>query len=189
MVTVHNLYLLSAVGSVLSGVIWACVYYYYRGRRSFSREVSWEKLVQELSWIGRDRIAQAALDVTSQSVEPREAKDAASLEPLQLWELIGGLKGLEVLERNTEVLIRLAWYVQRRYPEALVVAEQLRLDARALKWHVDRLKGAARTGNLQISFPFYAQRAVVIYYRMTRCLLDLYEVGNFSMLEDLQRAL
>ena len=189
MVTTHNFYFLSAAGSVLIGLISTCAYYYYRGRRSFPREVSWEQLVQELSWIDRDRISQVALDLIDQSVQPQESKDATSLQPLQLWELIGGLKGLEVLERNSEVLIRLAWYVQRRYPEALVVAEQLRLDARALKWHVDRLKGAARTGNLQISFPFYAQRAVVIYYRMTRCLLDLYEVGNFSMLEDLQRAL
>ncbi len=189
MVTTHNLYLLSAVGSVLSGLIWTCLYYYYRGRRSFPREVNWEELVQELSWIDRDRIAQVALELTNQSVQPREAKDAERLQPSQLWELIGGLEGLEVLERNSEVLIRLAWYVQRRYPEALVVAEQLRLDARALKWHVDRLKGAAGTGNLQISFPFYSQRAVVIYYRMTRRLLDLYEAGNFSMLEDLQRAL
>ena len=60
---------------------------------------------------------------------------------------------------------------------------------RQLKWHVARLKGAAQTGNLQVSFPFYAQRAVVSYYLMTRRLLSLYEAGNFSMLTDLQRAL
>jgi hypothetical protein len=51
------------------------------------------------------------------------------------------------------------------------------------------LKGAAQKGNLQVSFPFYAQRAVVSYYRMTRRLLSLYEAGNLSMLADLQRAL
>jgi hypothetical protein len=51
------------------------------------------------------------------------------------------------------------------------------------------LRGAAQNGNLQISFPFYAQRAVVAYYLMTRRLLSLYEAGNFSMLADLQRAL
>ena len=72
------------------------------------------------------------------------------------------------------------------YPDALVIAERLRQDALELKWHLDRLKGAARTGNLEVSFPFYAQRAVVTYYLMTRRLL---EAGNFSMLADLQRAL
>jgi hypothetical protein len=81
------------------------------------------------------------------------------------------------------------FYVQQWYPEAVAVAEQLRLDARELKWHVARLRGAAQKGNLQISFPFYAQRAVVSYYLMTRRLLSLYEAGNFSMLADLQRAL
>ena len=106
-----------------------------------------------------------------------------------MWRLIGGLEGLEVLERNSEVLIDLAFFVQQWYPEALPIAERLRLDARQLKWHVARLKGAAQTGNLQVSFPFYAQRAVVSYYLMTRRLLSLYEAGNFSMLTDLQRAL
>jgi hypothetical protein len=99
------------------------------------------------------------------------------------------LDGLEVLETNSEVLIDLAFYVQQWHPEALVIAERLRLDARELKWHVARLKGAARTGNLEISFPFYAQRAAVTYYLMTRRVLGLYEAGNFSMLADLQKAL
>ncbi len=90
---------------------------------------------------------------------------------------------------NSEVLIALAFYVQQWFPEALPIAERLRLDARELKWHVARLRGAAQKGNLQISFPFYAQRAVATYYLMTRRVLDLYEAANFSMLADLQRAL
>jgi hypothetical protein len=111
------------------------------------------------------------------------------MEPSQLWDLIGGLDGLETMERNSEVLIALAFYVQKWYPEALPTAERLRLDARELQWHVARLRGAAQKGNLQISFPFYAQRAVVTYYLMTRRVLELYEAANFSMLTDLQRAL
>jgi hypothetical protein len=51
------------------------------------------------------------------------------------------------------------------------------------------LRGAAEKGNLQISFPFYAQRAVAKYYIMTRRLLSLYEAANLSTLADLQRAL
>jgi hypothetical protein len=111
------------------------------------------------------------------------------LDPSQVWKLTGGLKGLEALEKNSEVLIDLAFYVQQWYPEAVVIAERLRLDARELKWHIERLKGADQKGNLQISFPFYAQRAVVSYYRMTRRVLSLYEAGNFSLLADLQKAL
>jgi hypothetical protein len=79
----------------------------------------------------------------------------------QLWKLFGGLKGLEALERNSEVLIDLALYLQKWYREAQIIAERLRLNAQELGWHVARLMGAAQTGNLQVSFLFDAQRAVV----------------------------
>jgi hypothetical protein len=186
-VTTHNLYFLSAAGIFVGTLISIAGYYYSRSRRS--SEVSWEELVRKLTWIDRNTIAQVALDLVDESGQPRDADDAASLDPAQLWKLIGGLKGLEVMETNSEVLIDLAFYLQQWYPEALVIAERLRLDARELRWHVERLKGAAQTGNLQISFPFYAQRAVVTYYLMTRRLLDLYEAANFSMLAKLQETI
>ncbi len=94
-----------------------------------------------------------------------------------------------MLETNSEVLVDLAAYLQQWYPEALVIAERLRQDAREIKWHLARLKGAENAGNLQVSFPFYAQRAVVTYYRMTQRLLALYQAGNLGMLMDLQKAL
>jgi hypothetical protein len=185
-VTTHNLYFLSAIGIVVGALISTAGYYYPRGHQS-SQE-SWEDLVKKLTWIDRNTIAQVALDLVDESGKPRHTADASNLEA-QLWKLIGGLKGLEALERNSEVLIDLALSLQKWYPEALVIAERLRLDARELGWHVARLKGAAQTGNLQISFPFYAQRAVVAYYLMTRRVLDLYQAANFSMLAKLQEAL
>jgi hypothetical protein len=186
-VNTHNLYFVAAIGIFLSALVLIAGYYYFQSRRS--SPASWEDLFAKLTWIDRNNIAEVALDLVDESGQPKVADDAGSLEPSQMWRLIGGLKGLEVLERNSEVLIELAFYVQQWYPEALVIAERLRLNARELKWHVERLKGAAQKGNLQVSFPFYAQRAVVSYYRMTRQLLTLYEAGNFSMLADLQRAL
>ena len=185
--TTHNFYFLSAIGIFLSLLLSIAGYYYFRARRS--PQVSWEDLVKKLTWIDRNTIAQVALDLVDESGEPREGPDAANLEPAQLWKLLGGLKGLEALEKNSEVLIDLAFYLQKWYPEAIVIAEQLRLDARELGWHVARLKGAAQTGNLQISFPFYAQRAVVAYYLMTHRVLDLYQAVHFSMLAKLQEAL
>jgi hypothetical protein len=186
-VTTHNFYFLSAIGIFLSLLLSIAGYYYFRARRS--PQVSWEDLVKKLTWIDRNTIDQVSIDLVDESGEPREGPDAANLEPAQLWKLLGGLKGLEALEKNSEVLIDLAFYLQKWYPEAIVIAEQLRLDARELGWHVARLKGAAQTGNLQISFPFYAQRAAVTYYLMTRRLLDLYQAVNFSMLAKLQEAL
>jgi hypothetical protein len=181
----HPLYFVAAAGSFVTVLVAIAGYYY--ARRPRSTPASWEELLAKLTWIDRNNLAQVALDLIDESGQPKE--DAAHLEPSQLWKLIGGLEGLEVLEKNSEVLIDLAFYVQQWYPEAIVIAERLRLDARELGWHVARLKGAAGKGNLQISFPFYAQRAVATYYLMTRRVLGLYEAGNFSMLADLQKAL
>jgi hypothetical protein len=186
-VNTHTLHFVTAIGLFVTALVLIAGYYYFHGRRSSS--ASWEEQLAKLTWIDRNSIAEVALDLVDESGQPRVADDAGGLDPSQLWRLTGGLEGLEVLERNSEVLIELAFYVQQSYPEAMIIAERLRLDARELKWHVERLKGAAQRGNLQISFPFYAQRAVVSYYRMTRRVLCLCEAMNSSMLADLQKAL
>jgi hypothetical protein len=172
------------VGGPLVSIEGPC--YYPRRQPS---QVGWKDLFQNLTTIDRSNIAKVALELVDESGKPREASYTASLEPSRLWRLIGGLQGLEILETNSEVLIDLAFFVQQWYPEALVIVERLRLDNRELKWLVARLKGAERMGNLKISFPHYAQRAVAVYYRMTRRVLCLYEMGNFSMLSDLQETL
>jgi hypothetical protein len=186
-VITHNLYFAAAMGTFVVALISIAGYYYSRGIRS--SQTSWEELLAKLAWIDRDNIAQVALDLVDEAGRPKLSTETGSLEPWQLWRMIGGLEGLKLLEANSEVLIDMAFYVQQWYPEAIVIAERLRLDARELKWHINRLKGADQTGNLQVSFPFYAQHAVATYYLMTRRVLSLYEAGNFSRLADLQRAL
>lgn len=173
------LFLVALVGILLR--------HYFRARRA--AHATWDDLLKRLTWVDRDKIARIALDVIDESGERRQGESAFSLEPSTIWSLLGGLDGLEVLEHNCQVLVEMASYLQRWYPEALVVAEQLRLNAREIEWHVSRLKGAAQTGNLQSSFADYAQRAVVTYYLMTKHLLDLYEHASFPGLVDLQRAL
>ena len=113
----------------------------------------------------------------------------ASLQGLVDFTVQHGLKGLETLERNCAVLVDLVFYVQQWYPEALVLAEQLRKNAREIEWHVSRLKGAEKTGKLESSFADNAQRAVATYYVMTRRVLALYEQLNVPGLIELQRAL
>jgi hypothetical protein len=182
-----NLYFFAAMGTFFTVLILIAGYSYWRNRQA--PPVDFDDLFAKLAWIDRNKIAQVALDLVDPSGRPKVDEAGATLDPSQLWNLIGGLDGLEILERNSEVLIDLAFYVQRWHPEALPIAERLRLDARKLRWHVARLQAAAGTGNLQTSFPFYAQRAVATYYLMTRRVLELYEAANFSTLADLQRAL
>jgi hypothetical protein len=186
-VNVPGSYFVAAIGLFVSILIAVAAYYYVRSRRR--PEADWDELFARLRWIDRNHIAEVALDLVDESGQPRAPESAVRLEPSRMWSLIGGLEGLEVLEGNSDVLIELAAFIQRWYPEAIVIAEQMRLDARELKWHVARLRGAARKGDLQVSFPFYAQRAVVRYYLMTKRVLTLYQAGNVSMLTQLQRAL
>lgn len=180
----HPIYLLVAVAIFLVALIATAVRDSNRIRRS-SQE-SWESLMRRLISVDRANVARIALDL----IEESEKDDTGTaVEPSDILQLIGGLKGLEILEKNSQVLIEMASYLQRSYPEALLIAEQLRQNAREIESHVGRLRGAAQNGHLEINFPFYGQRAIATYYLMTRQLLDLYEQGNVPMLPDLQKAL
>jgi len=163
------------------------LHYHFRARKS--EEATWEELLGRLTWMDPHSIATIALDMINESGEPQQRESAFALEPSTIWTLVGGLEGLQTIEHNCHVLVELAAYVQKWYPEALVVAEQLRLNAREIEWHVSRLQGAAQTGNLQASFAEYAQRAVATYYLMTRHVLTLYQQANVPGLVELQRAL
>lgn len=161
---------------------------------SFSRirhrsSASWEGLVKKLVWVDPTKVAEIALDLLDESEDQDRAFGQPGLDPSAVWDSIGGLQGLEVVKNNSRVFIELAAHLQHYYPEAVKVAEDLRMEARELEWHVERLRGAAKTGNLQVSFPEYARQAVAIYYRMSRELLDLYEAAHSPMLTALQSAL
>jgi hypothetical protein len=106
-VNTHNLYFVAAMGIFVVALISIAGYYYFHGLRS--SQASWEGLLAKLAWIDRDNIAQVALDLVDESGRPRQSEDAASLEPWQLWRLIGGLEGLELLEANIAVLIDMAY--------------------------------------------------------------------------------
>jgi hypothetical protein len=185
--TLSSLYGAALSVLFLAVLVAALVRYYSRGRRA--ADATWDQLLQRLTFIDRDAIATVALDALTESGEPRPQGDSFELDPGVIWTLLGGLEGLEIMERNCAVFVELAAYIQRSYPEALIVAEQLRLNAREIEWHVKRLQGAAQTGNLHASFAAYAQRAVVTYYIMSRNLLALYGSAGFSRLAELQQAI
>ena len=183
----RTVYFIVAVAIFIVALIAIAAYYYRRSKKS-SQE-TWERLLKRLSVVDRSSIAEVALDIIDESGQQRKDEASAALEPSQIWRLIGGLEGLEVLEANCAVLVDLAFYVQQWYPEAVAVAEQLRLSAREIEWHVGRLRSAQETGKLESAFSMYAQPAVAAYYLMTRRVLALYEEGNLAMLADLRNAL
>lgn len=170
---------------LLITLIVAAVIFWKKSRRA--ADSTWESLLERLNNVNRGNVARVALDLIDE--DGANTDEGPGLDASEVWTLLGGLEGMERLEANCDVLIDLAFYVQREYPEALIIAEDLRLKAREIQWHVSRLKGAAERGNLESSFADYAQRAAATYYLMTRHLLALYEAGNLPGYPQLQAAL
>jgi hypothetical protein len=176
----RQLIFLLAAGGLVSILISVAAYYLMRARRASKN--AWKLLLGRLTQIDRDKFAAVALDL----LEDREAQQ---LDPDVIFDMIGGMNGLTALEQNCDVLIDLATYVQRWYPEALQLGEELRLNAREIKWHIGRLRGASQTGHMREQFPMYAQQAVATYYLMTRSLLVLYEGVHLPEFAELPRAI
>jgi hypothetical protein len=185
MITIRSIYFFSFLVAFLIAILATGAYFYlqYRERQRFPYG-KWDTLLKRLGSLDHDNIA-----LIAQEFNDGQSVAAEDLTPDQIWELLGGMEGLEAVEKNCAVLIDLVFYVQQWYPEALLVAEQLRRNAREVQWHVDRLKGAAKTGKLKYATPDYLQRAVAIYYRMTCQVLSLYEQASLPGFNDLQRAL
>ena len=187
MIDTRMMVFLGAVAVFLAALAMVVIRSYRRAGRSADRD--WGLLLGRLEAVNNRSIAEVALDFIDETGQQRRDEGSATLEPERIWKLVGGLEGLKALEANCEVLIDLAFYLQQWYPDALIVTEQLRLSARDIEWHFNRLKSAQKTGKLKGAFAEYAQPAVATYYSMTRRLLDLYEQGNFPMLAELRKAL
>jgi hypothetical protein len=188
MITIRTIYFFTFVAIFLVSILAVGTYFYLRYRRRQKYPYGeWESLLSRLGTLDRDYIASIATDFIERRDE--QGADEEDVDPDRIWRLIGGMEGLETVERNCAVLVDLVFYVQQWYPEALLIAEQLRQNAREVEWHIERLKGAAKAGRLKTAIPDYLGQAVAIYYRMTQEVIALYEFADLPGLTDLQRAL
>jgi hypothetical protein len=161
---------------------------YLRRLRASARK-TWEELLESLISIDRRAIETVALDAVEPNGQRRTDAAARDLSRDQIWNLLGGLDGVERLEKNSRVLIEMAAYLQRRHPEASKTAEDLRLEATKLEWHVGRLRAAKGNGSLELHFASYGQDAAVSYYLMVERLLGLYRENHVPLFGELQKAL
>jgi hypothetical protein len=143
-------------------------------RKRTSRRSEWNTLVARLARIDRDRLAQIAA-AQEHHEETAGAEYTQAEEQSRLWFREVGLQGLEDMQNNCAVMIDMAHYIQSRYPEAVVVAEQLRLTARQIEWHLDRIRLASKAGHVEACFAEYGNRAIRLYCGMTETLKLLYE--------------
>ncbi len=162
--------------------IW--IYYHLRSRRLFGQD--WDTTLSRVVPLDSTKLKMVALDLIG-DVERFNCIDGrCELNSAQIFNIIGGLEGVRDIQTNCDALIELACYCQRLYPEALVVAEELRLNAREIKWHLDRLNTAVHNGTSVTALGEHAQRIATIYYLMTRRLLALYDAYDVPAAREVQ---
>ena len=145
--------------------------------------------MQRIVPVDRHAIELVALDAVEPSGELRPEEHPRELGRQDIWKLLDGMEGINRIESNSRVLIEIAAYLQRWHPEAAEIAEELRLEANRLEWHVQRLRAAESNHCLDLHFHSYGQRAAVSYYLMLQSVLALYQHSQEALFGDVQRVL
>ncbi len=185
--SVGMLYFLGAGATLFTILVVLAVVYSRRLRKV--QEATWEELLGRLIIVDRHGVERIAKDSADMEGQYREGARARELKADEVWQLVGGLRGLEALVHNSRVLVDIAAYLQSWHPEAQAAADELRQSAREIEWHVERLQQGERNGNVDGWFAAYARESVATYYRMTRRILSLCQDGNGRLFNDLQRSI
>ncbi len=147
---------------------------------------TWQDLVLKLQHLNLDGVTTVARDF----LEPRPSQ--IQLEPGQMWELVGGYRGLRKMRANAEVMLALASYTKRwNFDESVIVSERMRRDATALHRAIRRVE-LRRIGELKNIYrllphhfhmmtPFDVHQAASSYYLMRQRLLALYETSHAGL--------
>jgi hypothetical protein len=137
---------------------------------------SWEELLAQLHRIETDGITAVAMNHLA------PARDQLTLQPEDMWNLMGGLEGLQRMRENGRILIALASYVERwNYEEGVIIAERMRRDGLQLRRSVTRIMLETFLGMKQVRIPFYLHEAASSYYLMRQRLLALYQTNHAGL--------
>lgn len=153
-----------------------------RARRRQAASTEWEVLLRRLAAIDRDAIERIAYS-------DEEPFATATEQGSEIWFRQVGWKGLDDLQNNCAVMVDMARHIQSRYPEGVIVAEQLRLTARQIEWHLNRVRLASQAGHFEECFREYGNRAICLYFDMTQTLKVLYRELRIAEREQLEALL
>lgn len=136
--------------------------------------------MSQLKRIEFQRVTSVARDY----LEPRECQ--ISLEPTDMWLMLGGREGLRRMRENAKLMLLLAAHAQQwNFDEGVIVTERMRRDAL-------RLHRAVRRIELTLAFhwvlrgpatliPFHLHEAASSYYLMRQRLLALYQTSHAGL--------
>lgn len=149
---------------------------------------SWTELVSALKRVEFDRVSSVARDY----LEPREGQ--ISLEPRDMWLMLGGRDGLRRMRENARLMLALAAHAQQwNFDEGVIVTERMRRDALRLQQSIRRIEMALafhavlrHSANL---IPFHLHEAASAYYLMRQRLLALYQTSHAGLYPQLAQML
>lgn len=133
---------------------------------------TWNELIarmQPIEFAGVRAVAMPHLD----SGANRNARG-----PEEMWELLGGRKGLQRMNENARVMIALAAYAERQSNhEGMIIADRMRRDGLVLQRAVRSMyiSGQFRAGILQSELQL--RQVAESYYLMKQRLPALYEMS------------
>jgi hypothetical protein len=152
------------------------------------RKQSWTELLSALQPIEFEHLSSVARDY----LEPREGQ--ITLEPPDMWLLLGGREGLRRMRQNARFMLMLAAHAQRwNLEEGVIVTERMRRDAlrlyhavRRIEWELALHRIMRRPGTV---IPFHLHEAASAYYLMRQRLLALYQTSHAGLYPRLMEVL
>jgi hypothetical protein len=144
-----------------------------RGRRNGDR--TWEELVQRLQPVS----AAGVYTIADRFLHPR--KNQIEIEPKAMFEMIGGMAGIEAMRSNAKIILALATYaIEWNEVEATIVAEMIRRDGLHLRKAASGLQWSLLRRRLVPAAPFQIQEIAATYHLMSSRLLALYETSHVA---------
>jgi hypothetical protein len=141
---------------------------------------SWQDLISQLKKIEFERVTSIARDY----LEPKGGQ--ISLEPTDMWLMLGGREGLRRMRDNATLMLLLAAHAQRwNFDEGVIVTERMRRDAIRLRQSVRRIELTltfhAVLHHRATLIPFHLHEAASAYYLMRQRLLALYQTSHAGL--------
>ena len=166
---------------LLSSCLVVAVYqisFFVRRRRVVER--SWEEILTSIEPVD----IEALQDVASMFLTP--AKNQLRYEPNVIWQMLGGLEGINRLRANAAALLDLAVYAERwNRDHGPCVSELIRRDAVNLNKAVNCIQLAVGLQFGNITAPFALMEAAAHYELIRRRLLGIYEDTHVALLPQL----
>lgn len=152
-------------------------------KRRAKHSESWEDLLSRAERVDFENVRQVAECYLNPD------KEQFKREPAEMWDLLGGLDGINRLHHNAELMLEVAMFAEQwKHPDAPLIAELIRRDGVRLKRLVTRMQLNLLVRRIHGSLAFDLQEAAATYFLMRNRLVGLYETCHVARVPALSAA-